>query len=71
MGMPLAVRSRSGMSIARSRYTLPRLEKKSRKAWAVVKMMWLTRSSLLSLAPATPRPPRPWVLNESASTVLT
>ena len=31
----------------------------------------LTRSSSLSLAPATPRPPRPWVWNASASTVLT
>ena len=30
IGRPLAVRSRSGISWARSRYTLPRLEKNSR-----------------------------------------
>ncbi len=30
IGMPLAVRSRSGISWARSRYTLPRLEKNNR-----------------------------------------
>ena len=36
--MPLAVRSRSGISSARRRYTLPRLEKNSRWACAVVKI---------------------------------
>ena len=49
---------------ARRRYTLPKLEKNNRWAWAVVKMTWRTRSSAFSLAPLTPRPPRAWVLNE-------
>ena len=32
----------------------------------MVKITWRTMSSVFSLAPLTPRPPRPWVLNESA-----
>ena len=37
----------------------------------MVKMTWRTRSSVFSLAPLTPRPPRPWVLNDPAGTALT
>ena len=71
IGMPFAVRSRSGISSARRRYTLPKLEKNSRWACAVVKMTWRMMSSAFSLAPATPRPPRACVLNEPAGTALT
>ena len=36
-----------------------------------MKITWRTRSSVFSLAPLTPRPPRAWVLNDPAGTALT
>ena len=70
IGMPFAVRSRSGMSSARNRYTRPRFEKNKRYECEVVKMTLLTMSSDFIFAPLTPRPPRPCVRNESAGTAL-
>ncbi len=70
IGIPFAVRSRSGISSPRRRYTLPRLEKNSKYECDVVKITLLTMSSDFILAPLTPRPPRPWVRNESADTAL-
>ena len=68
--VPRAVRSFIGISWPRSRYTLPWFEKSRRKAWAEVCTTWLTRSSSLSRAPCTPRPPRPWVRKAAAATDL-
>src|SRR5262245_43814258 len=48
--MPFAVRSRSGISSARRRYTLPKFEKNSRCACAVVKITWRTMSSAFRYA---------------------
>ena len=71
MAVPRAVRSFIGISRARSRNTRPRLENSSRWACAEVCTTSSMRSSSFSLAPCTPRPPRPWVRKASADTALT
>jgi hypothetical protein len=42
MGMPLAWRLTSGISCVRSRYTLPRLVKKSMSVWVCAIVEWRT-----------------------------
>ena len=71
IGMPFAVRSRSGMSAARNLYTRPLFEKNKRYACAVVKITRRTRSSSFSVAPLTPRPPRACARNAVAGTAFT
>ncbi len=71
MAVPRAVRSFIGISSARSLKTRPRLENRSRWACEEVCTTSSMRSSSLSRAPCTPRPPRPWVRKASTETAFT
>ena len=58
IAVPRAVRPASGTSCAFIRYTFPRSEKNSRKAWLVVVSTCSTKSSSFVATPMTPRVPR-------------